>query len=218
MTKPANNPPQESTPTKPGQALRIVRLVIAVGLCVGIAVFAVLTIKELEAGQAATMLPNDFGAISKTQTFEAIPTQGDSPLGALGGLDPNKYPPILRDNPHPGRFAPFMRADPHTYPYSQTFEGGETWEICSYKVKDANLAAVIAHYGEQAASVGMKQIKHQPTSQALPGGIEAAWSDGRRSLRVTAAPLPTEQPVAPPLKQPTPLEWVVQYSYPAKGQ
>lgn len=220
MNKPANNPPKVSTPTTPSQALRVARLVIALGLCVGIGVFAVFTIQELEAGQRGTALPTDFGA-SKSSPADTAEAQSNdiskNPLAGLGGLDPNKYPPITRPNPHPGQFAPFLRADPHSYPYEQKFEGGETWEICTYQVKDASLRDLIAHYDAQAKQVGMTLSKHQPTSEAMPGGIEAAWSDGRRSLRVTGVPLPS-RPAQPPLRPATPLQWVVQYSYPAKGQ
>lgn len=226
LTKPANNPPPDTTPTTPSKALRVVRVVIALGLCVGIAAFAVFTIKELEAGQAATKLPSasDFG-ISTSSPGDSADAPGKGPLPGLTeltgltGTDPTKYIPIVRDNPHPGQFAPFMRADPYgQVPYKQSVGGGETWETCAYRVNDASLTDLIAHYHDQATQVGMKLTKQKATSAKMPGGIVAVWSDGRRSLRVTGWPEPTDKPATPPLRQPIPLEWVVQYSYPAKGQ
>jgi len=218
LTKPANNPPQDTAPSPPGQALRVARLLIAIGLCIGIGVFAVLTIQKLEAGQTSVKLPSDFGA-SKSSPAESAAVQGEHPLAGLTSTDPTKFIPIIRENPHPGRFVPFMRADPFgQVPYQQPVAGGEVWEFCAYRVKDASLTDLIAHYDAQAKTVGMKLIKQQPTSEKMPGGIEAAWSDGRRSLRVTAQPLAATQPDTPPLRPDTPLQWVVQYSYPAKGQ
>jgi len=218
LTTPTNNPPQASTPTPPGKAMLVARLIIAVGLCAGIAVFAVFTIKQLEAGQSAPTLPSDFGT-SKTSPDDAAESRGDGPLPGLGGTDPTKYIPIVRENPHPGRFAPFLRADPFgQVPYREPIAGGIVVENCAYRVNDASLADLFAHYHDQAEQVGMKLTKQKETSKKMPGGIEAAWSDGRRSLRVTAQPLAPSQPAAPPLRPETPLQWVVQYSYPATGQ
>lgn len=93
--------------------------------------------------------------------------------------------------------------------------GGEVWEHADYITKDASLTDLIAHYNSQATQHGLKLTKQHPTSNEKPGGIVAAWTDGQKSLQVTAWPLPNRKPVQPPLAPPTPLHWVVKYSYPA---
>lgn len=160
-------------------------------------------------------MPSDFGTSNQSPTQAAAATDG-SPLAAMMGVDPAKYPPILRANPHPGQFTPFLRADPYGIPPHQQIAAGVVTETCDYKVRDASLVDLLAHYNEQAKLAGMKPIKRRPTSDERPGGMVASWSDGRRGLQVTGWPLRSDQPVpAPPLRPATPLRWVVKYSYPA---
>lgn len=214
MTKPANNPPTDQTPTTPGKALLVTRLLIVIGLCVGIGVFTVLTVIQYKNGPSNQTRPTSFGASTTSPDQQPATPTGTSPMAGLNGLDTSKFPPITRPNPHPGQIAPFLRADPHNYPYYQKVDNGEVWEYCDYKVLDASLTDLIAHYDKQAKLAGMKLIKQKPTSNNMPGGIDASWSDGRRGLNVTAWPLPNTKPAAPPLRPSTPLQWVVRYSYP----
>lgn len=180
--------------------------------------FVVFTINQFDAGRSARALPTDFGANS---TAPAPPTQANnaSPLAGLAQVDPAKFIPIERKNPHPGQVVPFLRADPYgQMPYQQA-AAGEVWEFCAYRVRDASLTDLIAHYDKQAKLSGMKLVKRNHTSEKMPGGIVVSWSDGRRGLELTAAPLRTTKPAPqPPLRPDTPLQWVVKYSYPSKAQ
>lgn len=198
-----------------GRALQIARLLIAIGLFVGIAVFAVYTIEELKAGPPTGPPPTDFGASTNSPNQQTTPsTQGKNPLAGLTTPDPNNFRPIFRDNPHPGEIAPFLDAAPYGQPPYQQPAGGEVWEFCVYQVKDASPSDLVAHYNRQARVRGMHLTKHEPTSANMPGGVVAAWSDGKKGLQVTVSPLPVTEPVQPPLAPPTPLRWVVKYSYP----
>ena len=213
MTKPTyHNPPAKNDAPKQGQLLRVVRIVIAIALFAGIAVFSVITIEELMAGPPTNNLSSDFGA---SPTAYETQTDSTSPLAGLSGVNPKTFLPILRPNPHPGQFKPYLNAAPYGQPpYFQNL-GGEIWEHSNYKTPNASLTELIAHYNKQAALRGMKLNKQHPTSNEKPGGIVAAWTDGQTSLNVTAWPLPNDKPVQPPLAPPTPLQWVVKYSYPA---
>lgn len=212
MTKPTqHNPPADTDAPKPGRALRVARLVIAVGLLAGIAVFSVMMIEALKAGPPTNDRPNDFGASSTTNEPKA---DSGSPLAGLGRVNPKNYPPILRPNPHPGEFTPFLKAPPHGMPHYQNL-GGEIWEHANYNIRDASLTDLIAHYDKQAKLRGLTLTKQHPTTANRPGGIVVAWTDGPKSLHVTAWPLRSTEPVQPPLAPPTPLQWVVKYSYPA---
>ena len=91
MTNPANNPPTEKPkPAEPSKALRIARLLIAVVLFAGIAVFSVITIEELKAGPKTTPPPSDFGAADPSQ--DETPAESNAPLAGLTGTDPIKFP------------------------------------------------------------------------------------------------------------------------------
>ncbi|MEM6260245.1 MAG: hypothetical protein AAF711_08670 [Planctomycetota bacterium] len=213
MTDPANNPPTRPSPAPPGKALKTARLLIALGLCVGIGVFAVYAIEELKAGAPRGGLPTDFGASDTSPGQQAV--QSNNPFAALATTDQSKFIPIERDNPNPGRIVPFMNAAPYGQPpYKQPIADNEVWELCVYQVKDAGIAELIGYYNRQAGQRGMKLTKQQPTSSNMPGGVVAAWSDGPVGLQVTAYPLRLAEPVQPPLAPPTPLRWVVKYSYP----
>lgn len=211
MTKPPNNPPNENAASSPSKAIRVARIVIALALFAGVAIFAVFTIEELKKGPETTPPPTDFGASSNAPGASMT---GD-PFQGLTGTDTSKFIPILRPNPHPGQITPFQKADPFGQPpYRQPSNGGEVWEFCAYRVSDATPAQAIAHYDQEAKRLGMRLVHQAPTSNNKPGGTYAAWSDGRRGLNVTAWPTPNAPPPIPPLKPTTPLDWVVKYSYP----
>lgn len=212
MTQITNNPP----PAKPSQLLRLVRIAIGLGLLVGISIFAVFAIEELKAGSSNPPLPHDFGANSTASNPSPTAMKPSAnPLAGLTSTDPSKFIPILRENPHPGEIKPFLKADPFGQaPYRQPAAGGEVWEFCVYQVRDASLTDLVSHYDQQAKARGMRLKKQQATSSNLPGGMIASWSDGSRGLEVTAIPLPLSEPTRPPLAPPTPLRWVVKYSYP----
>jgi hypothetical protein len=206
-----NNPSQPSA--EPTAALRRVRLAIAVGLCVAIGVFAVFTIEELANAAKTPPLPTDFGAATTTQPTASMRGADGSPLPAgFAGTDPSKFIPIFRDNPHPGEIVPFQQTAPLGQPpYRQPNADSEVWELCAYELRDASLDELMSYYDAKATARGLKLIKQQPTSANMPGGVEAAWSDGLRRLDVTARPLPKPRP---PLAPANPLRWVVKYSYP----
>lgn len=191
--------------------MRTARLLIAVVLFVGIAVFSVIAIESLKAGPRGTRLPTDFGAADAEQ--DQIPSASQAPLAGLTGTDPIKFPLIDRPNPHPGEIKPFGGTAPLGQPPYRQAGAGEVWEFCVYELPNASLNELIAYYANEATQRGMKQIKLKPTSDNMPGGIEAAWSDGKNRLEVTARPL-AAPPTNPPLAPPTPLRWVVKYSYP----
>lgn len=198
----------------PSKALRFARLLIALGLAIGVLVFAVLMIEELKAGVTTDAIPADFGAAYTSTPQQLAKPDSPNPLAGLTTTDPTKFIPILRDNPHPGEIMPFMKADPFGQPpYRQPTAGNDVWELCAYRVRDASLADLIAHYDQQARGRSMRLARQRPTTRAA-GGIVAAWSDGQRTLEVTALPLPMTEPTTPPLAPPNPLQWVVKYSYP----
>lgn len=205
MTKPAHNPPTpKPAPSQPRGALRTARLLIAVVLFVGIAVFSVIAIESLKAGPRDSRLPTDFGAADTEQ--DTTPAASQAPLAGLTGTDPVKFPVIDRPNPHPGEIKPFGGTAPLGQPPYRQAGAGEVWEFCVYELPNASMKELIAYYANEATQRGLKQIKLKPTSDNMPGGIEAAWSDGKNRLEVTARPL-----AAP---QTNPLRWVVKYSYP----
>ena len=191
--------------------MRTARLLIAVVLFVGIAVFSVITIEELKAGARGTPPPTDFGAADSDQGRASAASK--APLAGLTGTDPIKFPVIDRPNPHPGEIKPFADTAPLGQPPYRQAGAGEIWEFCVYELPDASMKELIAYYASEATKRDLKQIKLKPTSDNMPGGIEAAWGDGKERLEVTARPLPAQQ-VNPPLAPPTPLRWVVKYSYP----
>lgn len=214
MAQTSNNPPNDQGAAPRSSALRLARLAIALALAVGIAVFAVLTIEELKAGYKTDAPPSDFGTADGPPAAPPVQANSPNPLAGLTTTDPTKYPLIDRANPHPGEIVPFLRTAPlGQAPYAQS-EAGVVWELCVYQQPDASLTDLFAYYSDQAKQKGMRLIKQRPTSDNLPGGIEATWSDGQKRLVVTASPLPARQPVQPPLAPPTPLRWVVKYSYP----
>lgn len=210
MTKPAkNNPPsKEPEPARPGKALRNARMLIAAGLFVGIAVFAVYTIEELKAGPPSATTPTDFGAADTER--ETPEPADDKSLAGLAKPDPTKFIPI---NHPPGRVAAYRGAAPLGQPPYRQPMTGEVWEFCVYELRDADIDELIAYYGGQAQARGLEQVKLEPTSGNTPGGIEAAWSDGKDRLEVTVLPLSPPRTTAP-LAPKTPLRWVVKYSYP----
>ena len=214
MTQPPNNPPNDQRAAEPGKALRIARLLIALGLCAGITVFAVFTIEELKAGVTTYAPPTDFGAADASPDTPMKPTPGSNPLAGQLGPDPGRYPLINRPNRHPGEIMPFKGTAPLGQPPYYQAKGGEVWEFCVYERPDTSLTDLIAYYNDQAKQKGMRFIKQRPTGANIPGGIEATWSDGQNHLVVTISPRRVAEPVQPPLAQPTPLRWVVKYSYP----
>lgn len=194
-------------------------MLISLGLCVGIAVFAVFAVQTVKTWEQMRQdanshsIPTDFGSASFNP--EGTQASNDDSLLGLAKPNPAKFIPIVRENPHPGEIAPFLGTAPFGQPpYRQPPAGGVVWENCAYRVPDAGLVDLIAHYDREAKAIGMRLTKQHPTGDSKrPGGIVTSWSAGSKHLRVTAWPLPTKQR-QPPLKTLAPLEWVVQYSYP----
>ncbi|MBX2853156.1 MAG: hypothetical protein KTR15_15585, partial [Phycisphaeraceae bacterium] len=180
MTNPANNPPNpKPTPAEPSRAMRNTRLLIAVVLFAGIAVFAVITIEELKAGPPNSRPPTDFGAADPNR--DNASAAGNAPLAGLTGTDPAKFPLIDRPNPHPGEIKPFGGTAPRGLPPYRQAGAGEVWEFCVYELPDASMNELITYYASEARRRGLKQIKLKPTDNT-PGGIEAAWGDGKNRL------------------------------------
>ena len=214
MTQSPNNPPSDTKDAPPGRALRIARLLIALGLVVGIGVFAVFTIEELRAGSTTYAPPTDFGASDEAPALPATAKSGPAALADLAKLDPTRFPIIERPNPHPGEIVPFAEAAPLGQPPYYQAEAGEVWELCVYELRNASMTELIAYYNAQAEERGLRLMKQKPTSANMPGGIVTTWGDGKKSLQVTSRPMPVTEPITPPLAPPTPLRWVVKYSYP----
>lgn len=220
MTQPPNNPPPDPAPP-PGQALKATRIVIALGLIAAVGVFGVLAIRELAKPRPTTPTPRDFGA------SDAPPGRGDDGQRLPGDTEREQTNPLLAlaqggvgvpIDHHPGRFEPFQGAASFIQPpYRQKNTDTEVWEFCSYRVQDASPKAAFAHYAAQAEARGMKLMYNKPSDTRGPGGLIAAWSDGKKRLELTAWPTQTDRPLPPPpppLRPVTPLDWVVKYSYP----
>lgn len=215
MTSESNNPPDQTQPAPTGKAIRAARILITLGLFVGVLVFGVFAFTELASQRQAVALPNEFGASKPAQ--QPSPPQGQSmsdKFRSIAQRDPSKFIPIRRDNPHPGEIEPFLGAASYQKPpYRQPTTANEVWELCEYRTLDSDPEAAFAYYHKQAAKRGLELRTHSPTSDNVPGGIKASWSDGSHRLELTAWPLKSP-PVQPPLKPKTPLRWVVKYSYP----
>jgi len=217
LTETEHNPPTDTPTAPPSRALLITRVVISAGLCVGVLVFGVLAFEQLRQAPAATHTPQDFGKSSDVPELTIDKQDLPALMKSLGRPDASKYIPILRENPHPGSFTPFLNAAPYGQPpYRQPEVDGVVWEHCAYRTTEpTNPDAAVTHYAEQALARGLDLKSMSPTSDRNPGGIRAAWSDGRRTLEVTAWPTPgSTQVTRPPLKPMGPLDWVVKYSYP----
>lgn len=213
MSESENNPPNAAGPSK---ALQLTRIAIAMALFIGVTLFGIFAIQDLQARQQTTAPDYNFGAIDQEPGSGMPMAGGLLPGGQALGLDPNKFVPIDRENPHPGEVTPYQSADAFIQPpYRQPNTSQEVWEFCAYRVKDGTTKAAFEHYNEQAKKRGLKLLRMDPTSSNRPGGIKAAWSDGKDRLELTAWPTPNAQPPLPPLKPATPLDWVVKYSYPA---
>lgn len=207
MTQPENNPPSDSAPAPPGKTLRTVRATIAIALIVGVGVFGVFAINELSKPTTAPAQNNGFGA--STELPGGDPAGSDNSFIDLAKPNPRQFIPIQRENPHPGEFPPYADAAPYGQPpYQQPTVNNEVWEFCAYRVKQGSVQDVIAHYHREAINRGLKLQTRDATSNRLPGGTKAVWSNGARTLELTARPMPVQPPLRPEL------EWVVKYSYP----
>lgn len=219
MTEEANhNTLPEQPSDKAGPILRLARIAIALGLVIGVGVFGVLALSDLAQKPVAKPAINTFGASDTAPTgmSNAVDESNKNPLAGVGGLDPNKFVPINRDNPHPGEFEPFINGSLALYaPHTPLLGGPITTERCAYQAPDATVQEAIAHYERAAAHRGMTLKSKTPTSERVPGGMKATWTGSGRTLQVAAWPTLNTAPPAPPLKPATPLDWVVQYSYPA---
>lgn len=220
MTEPPHNPTGPTDPATPGTALRLARAAIAVGLCAGVLVFGVYAFQQLAQPGQAPAPAHDFGTDAAIQA-PATP-RGDNAgerARSLGQLDPNKYIPIRRDNPHPGAIEPFLgAASARQPPYRQPNIADEVWELCHYRTADADPEAAFDYYHQQATQRGLTLRSRGKTSPNTPGGIAASWADGSHRLELTAWPTPDTPPAKPPFKPRTPLDWVVKYSYPEGTQ
>lgn len=221
--KPTNPPTDDASSAdpaaKPGTALRRARLLIAFALLLGVSVFAALAIHDLKNNtQADNPAPSDYGTSDRQPGGSAV-TQ-ENPILALAGLDPDKYTKI---DHHPGRFAPFLGPDASiSAPIQLPVVDGEAWEVCTYNSLNAKAPSAasatpsdaFAHYDRLARAKGLSLQFNNPTSAKTPGGLIASWSDGTRTLRLTAWPTSDPAPPPTPLRPRTPLKWEVKYSYP----
>lgn len=187
--------------------MRTARIVIALGLFIGVGVFGVFMVNELANPPQSVRPANQFG----TNDQPLITPQLDGPgsLADLAKPNPQQFIPIIRDNPHPGRITPYRDADTFGQPpYRQPNDDGEVWEFAAYRMTDAKAEQAVAHYADQAKARGLTLLRKGDTGSELPNGVKAIWTDGTDRLEVTAWPQPVQPPVRPMLN------WVVKYSYP----
>jgi len=216
LTTPANQPTHDQASPASGRTLQIVRALICLALAAGVLVFGILAVNELTHETTAQAPGRDFGT-GHASPPEPKPASHD-PLQGLARLNPEQFIPITRANPHPGQIKPFQSAAAFIQPpYRQPTYNGEVWEFCAYRVEDALPSEAFNHYDTQARLLGLAIVQQGPTTNTAPGGIRARWSDGKRTLELTAWPTlgaPPAKPAQPPLRTPTALDWVVKYSYP----
>lgn len=199
--------------------MRLVRVGISLGLIAGVLVYGGFALSRLSQPPTVERAMIDFNKAS-----DAVMQQPDelSPAQAVAELarpDPSRFIPILRDNPHPGMIEPYQNAAPYGQPpYRQPNTDGEVWELCAYRVATSHPADAIEHYAAQARARGLDLLASGPTTRRTPDGLVATWTDGSRTLQVTAWPTlgqTANPPVAAPLRPVGSLDWVVKYSYPA---
>lgn len=218
-TKPSNPHDEHADPeTQPGKAMLIVRFVICLGLCIGIAVFGFHAVNELAGNQPASVgdLDDDFGTSSGAPRAPQQST-GNAFLD-LTQRDQTQFIPIVRAHPnaspHPGTLTPYQNSDPYHYPpYRLPNTGSEVWELCDYGTADGTLDQLIAHYDSQAQRNGLTKLSEHPTTDNTPGGVRAVWSNGADRLEVTAWPVPETNPREAPFRPQHPLRWAVKYIY-----
>ena len=218
MTTETNNPP---SPAPPGKLLRTARLVICIGLFVGVLVFGIFAFEQLLNPQASSPIASQFGTGDTAPQVTSNQQPGNF-IKAMAQPDPTKFVPILRENHHPGEVAPFINAAPYGQPpYRQPNSDREVWEFCAYRTNQPHHPDdAFAHYNAQAALRGMTLQSNEPTSAKLPNGLRAVWSNGTQTLELTAWPtIGGEVSLQPPFNQPRgPLDWVVKYSYPVGAE
>ena len=213
MTNPSNNTPGETDQPGPSAALRYTRLLIALMLTTGVLVFGVFAIDELINNQPQT--PPDlrqFGTADEERDLWA-PVSGESFL-SIGQADPTQFPPIRgREVTHPGEIEPYLATAPYgVEPHRLTNTGSLVVEQCYYRRPDGDAAAVIAYYGQQAESMGLRAVPNSGPDANNPRILLAAWSDGGRRLEIAAEQMP-ETPADPPLRPTSAVNWVVKYIY-----
>lgn len=195
--------------------MKIARTTIAAALIIGVGVFGVFAINDLRLGvPVSPAQPDDFGALKPGDPDAAgnLEPDSDNPFVALAQLRPDQYIPIKH---HPGKIEPFFDATAFLQPpYRQAGAGPFVIENCAYRVVDATPQQALDHYNTHATAKGLKLTSLDPTSNQRPGGIKARWTDGISMLMLTAWPTENAPPTPAPLKPKTPLDWVVQYSYP----
>ena len=193
--------------------MRITRLAIAFGLAAGVAGFGFYTINDLMNNRPVPAVtdPNPFGT-ANAPPANYLPAD-DQTLASLLRPDPNQYDYIdERENPHPGEIYPYRDAPPYgVAPFRLPDTGNQVWEFCHYSLPAGDHEAVIAYYASQAQRMGLHRETIGPTSDEAPGGLVASWTNGRQQLEVTAWPIPSSEPVAPPLRPTNPVQWVVKY-------
>ncbi len=225
LTHPANNPPDDDAPAQAGKALRTARLVIALGLIIGVGVFGVLTAIEINDARNAMLQPapqpgpaNPFGVSGGTIGGEPqrlrLPGDLDTPAPSDPLLALGQNPGLIPIDHHPGRFKPFLRADAYLQPpYREPVVGGMVVEACAYQTEQGDPQQAYEHYNTLALKRGMKQLHKRDTPPQRPGGVMAAWADESTRLYLNAWP-GTPEPTPAPVRPKTPLKWVVKYSYP----
>ncbi len=219
MNNPTPNPPAQPTPQATSKPLRIARLVISLGLIVGVGAFGVLAINDLSKPITPTATnANTYGA------SDALPGDNRESRRLPGDLEVKQTDPLLalgqigHRTPiahHPGKFKPFINAEAYQYPpFREKVVDSLVIEQCDYRYTNATPQQAFEHYNALAIERGMKLLHKNPSSAARPGGLIAAWTDGPRRFELSAWPTAGADPTPPPLKPKTPLQWVVKYSYP----
>lgn len=175
----------------------IARLVIALGLLVGVGIFGISAINDLmdglDAAQTATPVagapangwgPHDPAFDPPASTRDGVP-----------GLASETHTPIDRD---PGQLAPPDNATRSTAMLIRERDGGYT-ELAQYRVNYAEVAEVISHYQRVATAAGFAPVTAGPIGG---GGQNISLSRAGQTLIVRAWPVDASQlpPARPPLR------------------
>lgn len=191
----ANTPPR---PAATGRALGVARLVIALGLLIGVAVLGISAVNDLMDGLDAaqtgrqTANPQDPGQWGPHSPGFEEPSNLDQVVAGLGS---ETHTRIDRD---PGRLAPPANAARSIALLIREREG-QYRENAQYRVNNASVDDVIRHYQRVAQDAGFKPLTQGPVEG---GGLNVSLTRNGQVLIVRAWPVdPSElPPVRPPLQ------------------
>jgi len=195
----------------PGREMLAVRLGVVVALCIGVAVFGTLALRDLSAG---------LGTPRESPQAETLALDPNAPASAprnpLGSTSPDdwmsrEYVAIDHDPAHLPPF-PGARRD-----FCKRLANGEQYgdEQARYISVEATVDQVLAHYQRVAADAGFTPRGEPQPLRADPDGRQQVFQKGQAVLAVTVLSPTTAPPQPPPAAPPRPmLSMTVQFRYP----